>query len=1176
MKTQITNVALVGGIDAKTSEPWSDKPNSLVNVRYTKTGSLTKRRSMRRGDFSPTDDPVRDFQLYSKNPEERLEVTTTGKLQRHGLHGAYDNVVFNAHPESIVDVGVGGIVEDPVVEVSAIEGHDLACDTCLIDTVSLNPFYSDYCVEAIAYNFKDGIGNEDWQSELFFYKLDKHGKKELRKHVKYKDPNTTGGAYVARVRIEYCGIHPIDNIPILALTVLSNGVIVSFFEVDADFIPTTLATVYPQVSTVAHGNLPSVSSCPFDVYTVKNPTYQFHLLMGVGGIGGVGGIREYVYNPVNGASIRTGMIVSDPTSTNYEVTAVSIHGRGSTAANTTLVWSAIAYHAVYADVTDHMYFLGGAYAATGAVTAQPMLSTVIKDGAINRWVGTTTTVATYYDSGGAGKTYRLYNTVAGVDVVSGGDLSTSSNIYHKYQNLHAIGRPFYTKLGGTLAGGLTYPNHESLQVPMCTLSNPYYGTGLFVKLPGYFEPALGKTDLKGVFLVDGVPLKQLLPADAKLTPTNEIRNVSNFMAVNGPARGHVWKLLTTEEPLHEYFYGFICASVNITAPMATSIYKFVDLDLPAHFSSAGSVTENCVNVYAQSANDDAGEIGFVCPGAMLGGEKVTPSAGFPYSIPTGVYQYVAVFSSVGIDGREVQSVPSLPMVFDNNEALKTPRVYYSAYSATLRGCNSSVRIATTDPPNFQSNFVDIYRTKVGEATFYFHSRRPATEFYTAFYKDGIFFDDILKDQELDATRSLNAGKFWQTPPNFKFSVHVNNRIFGVTYSGQVWPSATITLSEAPRFDISTAFYWDGAPLTAISYLDGKYIFFTENTVSYAMEDQTGTLVSLQLIPCDVGCDNPRSVIACPFGVFFQNVETRTILLLSRSMEIVRIGERLPQPVRLLKVTATCLNAAYGEVYFFLTRGVPENTPDAGTERVEETGEWAIVFDYFHGDVKNPVWVLDRYFKDDMTIRPITEITRAYAFNTGIMRMLGDANLNNLSNDNRHCNGYFTYGIFDGTWMNWDACTEGSTYASWIGFVYDSSFTRGPQTPSDNLSVLSASAVLSGTTPPDQGVSLTLVGDYPQTPATNLPYGGTVLPLTHTSNWDNIELKKIQRFQLLITTTPEISQSPAVQVQYRDKGPTLFGGALSSNGIGFELLAVTIRWGVRQTDDVLGLEAGARK
>lgn len=161
----------------------------------------------------------------------------------------------------------------------------------------------------------------------------------------------------------------------------------------------------------------------------------------------------------------------------------------------------------------------------------------------------------------------------------------------------------------------------------------------------------------------------------------------------------------------------------------------------------------------------------------------------------------------------------------------------------------------------------------------------------------------------------------QPPAPYGLCLHIG-RIFILTGGRrEVWWSKDIDENPglAPGFDATQRFVFE-EDMTALLGLEDKLVFYSRRGIQYTFGD--GPTVSgadnrfapPRVMPSDVGCTNPRSLVMTPLGHFFQS--DRGIYLLSRTMELAWIGEGIRDTLAAFPtITSAVLVSSENEVRF---------------------------------------------------------------------------------------------------------------------------------------------------------------------------------------------------------------------------------------------------------------------
>lgn len=166
------------------------------------------------------------------------------------------------------------------------------------------------------------------------------------------------------------------------------------------------------------------------------------------------------------------------------------------------------------------------------------------------------------------------------------------------------------------------------------------------------------------------------------------------------------------------------------------------------------------------------------------------------------------------------------------------------------------------------------------------------------------------------------------PPSAKYLKSYNNRlvIAGLEDENEFWYSKIVTQNEGLAFTDSFTGRIDkgSGGITALAALDDKLIFFKDTqifaTVFQGATD-TGANDDYQTptkITVDVGCNNPKSIVETPLGLFYKS--SKGIYLLDRSLNNTYIGADVEDYNSDTVLNATLLEDV-NQVRFILDSGV---------------------------------------------------------------------------------------------------------------------------------------------------------------------------------------------------------------------------------------------------------------
>lgn len=206
-------------------------------------------------------------------------------------------------------------------------------------------------------------------------------------------------------------------------------------------------------------------------------------------------------------------------------------------------------------------------------------------------------------------------------------------------------------------------------------------------------------------------------------------------------------------------------------------------------------------------------------------------------------------------------------------------------------------------------FAQVYRTVNYGGVYYYSGKvRVYPNSQQVTYTDNVSDNTLLTNPVL-----YTEGGFLDniSAPSLTHLCAHKNRIFGIGDDRKtIWYSKRYVSGEVPGFNEALTFSVDddGQPLLAICSLDDKLILFKESKIYYVTGDGPspggigGTLSEPTVLNNKIGCTNPRSVVVCPDGAFFQAPDTR-IYLLTRGLEVVPVGKKVQSQTNTYSVCA---------------------------------------------------------------------------------------------------------------------------------------------------------------------------------------------------------------------------------------------------------------------------------
>lgn len=140
------------------------------------------------------------------------------------------------------------------------------------------------------------------------------------------------------------------------------------------------------------------------------------------------------------------------------------------------------------------------------------------------------------------------------------------------------------------------------------------------------------------------------------------------------------------------------------------------------------------------------------------------------------------------------------------------------------------------------------------------------------------------------------------------------------YSKDVTPGVPVEFSESFIQNITTV----GGGITAVSQLDDKLILFKKSLIAYmfgsgpALNGSNNDFSDAQILPTDVGCTDPNSVVLFPDGIIFKS--EKGIYTLNRSLQVSYIGAQV-EAYNSDTITSAILVPSTQEIRFTLDSGV---------------------------------------------------------------------------------------------------------------------------------------------------------------------------------------------------------------------------------------------------------------
>jgi hypothetical protein len=251
--------------------------------------------------------------------------------------------------------------------------------------------------------------------------------------------------------------------------------------------------------------------------------------------------------------------------------------------------------------------------------------------------------------------------------------------------------------------------------------------------------------------------------------------------------------------------------------------------------------------------------------------------------------------------------------------------------------------------------VDFYRALSPPDTIPTALKNIASANPTTSYTDGLADSNITSNAVWLGSSDIGVVEP-QCPPSFVCAWGFQGRIMGIGDDQQtLWFSTKSILGEPVRFnDLLTIVVQNMGPVIAGTQLDDKCVLFSKSKIAFFTGDgpndtnQQNDFSPLSFLQSDVGCIDPRSLVATPLGIMFQS--SKGIYLLSRSLEVSYVGKAIEDTLALYStVTSAVLVSSQNEVRFTL------NGTDATTLGLGYTARYNFLLD---------AWSLDSIFDSD--------------------------------------------------------------------------------------------------------------------------------------------------------------------------------------------------------------------
>jgi hypothetical protein len=315
------------------------------------------------------------------------------------------------------------------------------------------------------------------------------------------------------------------------------------------------------------------------------------------------------------------------------------------------------------------------------------------------------------------------------------------------------------------------------------------------------------------------------------------------------------------------------------------------------------------------------ELGFLH--AMPGALGLASANGAGAMTSTGVYTYYVVYQYLTAKGNIVRSAASIGTI--------TLGATDNQVTVTMNNCSCTTRQDGDDGYNPPIG-IQIYRNTNGGSTFYqllADVAVPASDptIYSQTYLDQASDASISTLSSFPAPVFPSSGGQLEAycPPAFQKFVVYSSRLWGIGDDRrQLWYSSVLggdsrSSTDKVRFNDNWILYAKDI-ITGLEVLDDALYVFTKSQILRIRGNgpndsgMNNDFSNFDIVASDVGCTEPRSVLATHQGIFFQSVAG--IYLLMRGGEPMYVGQSVEDALATYPtIKAVSLVAAHNEIRF---------------------------------------------------------------------------------------------------------------------------------------------------------------------------------------------------------------------------------------------------------------------
>jgi hypothetical protein len=258
---------------------------------------------------------------------------------------------------------------------------------------------------------------------------------------------------------------------------------------------------------------------------------------------------------------------------------------------------------------------------------------------------------------------------------------------------------------------------------------------------------------------------------------------------------------------------------------------------------------------------------------------------------TNSYQYVLVYEWVDARGQTQFSRPSLPTTVTSSAVVSGGNQASVKMQPLFLGLKAALNY----------NTIGIYRTIANGTVFYRVANvANATSALAITYTDSMT-DAVLTTKAAIYTNGSPATVFNDQINGVSQMVVFRNRVFAIDaeYPLRLWYSQKMVQGNPVEWSSLLTATVDsaGGPIKAICPLDDKLVIFKSDRIFYLTGDGpdvsgANSDYSINSVACNVGCSEPRSIVAAPGGITFQS--SSGLWHLNRSLQEEYIGADVEQ------------------------------------------------------------------------------------------------------------------------------------------------------------------------------------------------------------------------------------------------------------------------------------------